>query len=244
MDDIAALPGFRRRFIITPRPGVCHAALEDDYHHMTVALRHDGAQITGVESEMIRAPWTTCPGAKLALAQTFTGQPLSAARRDAKTQNCTHLYDLVQLAALHAGDAAPTTYDILVSDPVDGHKRAEIRRDGTALLSWGLTDGDVMTAPETISGLSLFALRDWIVTLPGDLKMPARMLQWGTIMSHGRRWHSEGARPEGTANAIAAPGACYSFQPDRLAQATHIGSPREFSTGGAEPLAEYQTGRL
>ncbi len=49
------LPGFRRRFLVTPLPGRVTAAVEDDYHSMAVILHHDGARISGVASWQRRA---------------------------------------------------------------------------------------------------------------------------------------------------------------------------------------------
>jgi len=108
-----ALPGFRRRFRVTPSEGSVIAAVEDDYHCMAVTLRHDGTRVTGVESVMERVPWTTCPGAPAVLAATFTGVALTdvAARGEKKT-NCTHLHDLAVLAAAHAADDEPILYDL------------------------------------------------------------------------------------------------------------------------------------
>lgn len=78
MDDLAALPGFRRRFLVTPQPDCVTAAVEDDYHCMAVTLHHDGATIARIEAEMDRAPWTTCPGAAGVLKSTFEGATLQA----------------------------------------------------------------------------------------------------------------------------------------------------------------------
>ena len=135
---------------------------------------------------MDRAPWTTCPGARAVLAETFTGVALAdAAKRGAKQANCTHLHDLAVLAAAHAGDAAAITFDILASDPVDGAVVAEIRRDGAALVRIE-HNKDILTAPAEVAGLSLFKLREWIATLPEPQREAARLLQWGTIIAHGR----------------------------------------------------------
>src|SRR5271156_636527 len=83
---VDALPVFRRRFVVDPAPGRVRCDLEDDYHHMRVVVRHDGGVATGVEAEMIRLPWTTCPGAAAVLVRTFTGVPLDLfAARGEKT---------------------------------------------------------------------------------------------------------------------------------------------------------------
>src|SRR3546814_19790750 len=85
---------------------VCSSDLvEDDYHCMRVTLHHDGMIATRIEPELLRAPWTPCPGASAQLVETFTGVALAdfPARGD-KPINCTHLNDLALLAEVHAAD--------------------------------------------------------------------------------------------------------------------------------------------
>ena len=95
------VPGFRRRFIVTPAPNRVSAEVEDDYHCMGVTIHHDGKTATEAHAVMLRAPWQTCPGAVVELKQTFTGVPLDGfAARGAKKANCTHLHDLAVLACI------------------------------------------------------------------------------------------------------------------------------------------------
>lgn len=229
LDD---LPGFRRRFRIVPDERAVRAAVEDDFHCMSVTLHHDGACITRVEARTVRAPWTTCPGAEDVLVETFTGSSLeAAARRGLKQANCTHLYDLAVLAAAHAHDAGPCAYDVLVADPVDGITWAEIRRDGTALL--GLTiAGFTVTEPEAAAGKTLLQLRDWIAALPAVQREAGKILQWASLIAHGRQLPLEHQ-----SDATRMPPNCYTFQPDMAAQAVRVGEIIDFSQGEREPLA-------
>jgi hypothetical protein len=73
-----SLPGFRRRFVITPGPRWVSCAVEDDYHRMSVTIRHAAGVAVAVEPVLERAPWTTCPSAVAQLVQTFTGVALDA----------------------------------------------------------------------------------------------------------------------------------------------------------------------
>jgi hypothetical protein len=230
-----SLPGYRRRFIITPSPYCARSDLEDDYHCMGVTVHHDGSIATRIEAVMARAPWTTCPGAVAELVTTFTGIALNAfAERGAKRRNCTHLHDLAVLAAVHAHDPTPLVYDILVTDPVEGRLSAEIRRDGTPVLSLSEAAGRVVE-PAGAAGLSLDALRPWIDSLEPALKEPARLLRWGALIARGRTipWErqSDASRMR--------PGSCYTFQPARMTEARRIGAIRDFSRG-AGPLADYR----
>ena len=231
MDPFAAA-GYRREILITPQNGSVTAALEDDYHAMLVALHHDGQVITRVESRMVREPWTTCPGAVAVLADTFTGVALNAAaKRGEKRTNCTHLHDLTVLAAAHALADAPVHYQIAVSDAVDGVCYADIRRNGEQVLSLSHKNDTIIT-PSDLAGVSLFAMRDWIAALSPEKQEAARLLQWGTIIAHGRALtmaqHSDSSR---------IPPNCFNFQPERRDTTrritTHI---RDFCDGVARPF--------
>lgn len=227
-----SLPGFRRRFRITPAVGQVRSEVEDDYHRMQLTLRHDGTRISAVEPQVIRAPWTTCPGAEAQLRQTFEGVALGACvARGGKTANCTHLHDLVLLAAAHAHDAQPLVYDILVSDPVDGSSRAELRRDGVTQLAWTLSAFRLLE-PAKLAGTALNELREWIETLDPAGQEAARLLRWGSILAHGRVLSMD---RQSDARRLPS-GSCYTFQPQRAAQAQRIVAVRDFSTSGMQPL--------
>ncbi len=223
--------GFRRRIRITPGEGRVCCQLEDDYHCMTVVLRHDGVQATSVESQMHRSPWTTCPGAEAQLVETFTGVPLNEfpARGD-KPANCTHLYDLALLGAGHARDRNPLVYDIAVSDAIDGVRRAELRRDGETVLGWTEAGFEILE-PEELAGLKLADLQSWIRTLEPSQGEAARLLRWGNILANGRS-----IPLEQQSDASRMPPNCYTFQPGRAAQARRVGEIRDFSLGPAQPL--------
>ena len=227
------LPGFRRRLRVTPRPHAVCSELEDDYHRMRVTLTHDGSTVTRVEAAMQRVPWTTCPGAADQLQRTFTGVALADfAARGEKRENCTHLHDLAVLAAAHAPDREPLVYDILVSDPVDERRYAEIRRNGAALLRWSDAGGCIVE-PAPLAGIALNSLRPWIESLPADEREAARLLQWGAIIANGRRRSFD---QQSDASALGV-GRCYTFQAHRVGAAKRIDDIRDFSHGTTELLA-------
>jgi hypothetical protein len=233
LPSLDKLAGFRRRLIVTPARCRVDSELEDDYHCMGVTLHHDGRSATAVEAAIERAPWTTCPGAIAVLRQTFAGVALDKfAARGEKRANCTHLHDLAVLAAAHAFDRNPLVYDILVSDPIAGRRRAELRRDGTAVLSWELV-GDRFVDPPELAGIALGNMRNWIESLDGERQEAARLLRWGTMMSHGR---SLPANWETRSGRMATLGSCYTFQPQRINEAGRVGAIRDFSSGAARPL--------
>ncbi len=225
------MPGFRRRFRITPGVGRVQSEVEDDFHCMSVIVHHDGVTATAIEPDMRRAPWTTCPGAEQQLQQTFTGVALSdfAVRGD-KTANCTHLHDLALMAAAHAFDEKPSIYDLLVSDPVDGVRRAEVRCDGRSLLGWSV-DGFKIVRPPALAGMTLDNMRTWISSLDPKLQEAARLLRWGNMVANGRI-----IPLDQQSDATKMPPSCYTFQPQRAAVAKRVGQIRDFSKGVVQPL--------
>jgi hypothetical protein len=212
------------------------AEVEDDFHRMSVTLRHRDGVATQIDAVMERAPWTTCPGAVRQLQSTFTGVALADfAERGEKRENCTHLHDLATLAATHAFDATPLVYDVVVSDPVNGRNEALVRRNGETLLHWKL-EGGVVTRPAEMAGLTLDRLGRWIASLSPQLQEAARVLRWGAMIAHGRSIPLE-RQSDATRMPV---GNCYTFQPDRRNAARRIGEIRDFSRGSAQPLEPRQ----
>ncbi|MEG3143684.1 hypothetical protein U1839_03380 [Sphingomonas sp. RT2P30] len=220
------VPAFHRHVLITPGAGTVSAWVEDDYHHMGVTLHHDGATIARVDAEMLRAPWSTCPGAVTQLAATFTGAALDeAAARGEKTLNCTHLHDMAVIASAHAHDTATTLYTITVSDAVDGVRVAEIARDGVSALRFVERD-KLLAEPNAVVGKSLFQLGEWIASLDAAGREVARLLRWGAIIAHGR------AIPlERQSDATRMPANCFTFQEGRKERAVRVGRIIDFSEG-------------
>ncbi|MBW2942473.1 DUF2889 domain-containing protein [Zhongshania aquimaris] len=228
--------GFRRRIEIVAGRGRVSAALEDDFHCMEVLLHHDDTCVLEINAQMHRVPWTTCPGAEEKLRQTFLGMALSdISERVEKRQNCTHLHDLTVLAARHSGVGENVSYDIVVSDPVDGLRNAEIRRNGVCLLKW-LEKGFVMQSPAEIRGIRLDKLRDWIDGIDADLREAAKLLQWGNMLANGR------VIPLAQqSDATKMPAGCYTFQPERAERAKRVGKILDFSKENGWPLAHFES---
>ncbi|WP_226631881.1 DUF2889 domain-containing protein [Novosphingobium profundi] len=224
-------PAFHRAIVIRPEPGQVTALVEDDLHHMKVTLDHDGEVITHVVGEMIRAPWSTCPGAVLALAETFTGAALDiAAGVGAKKQNCTHLFDIAVLAAAHAHDAAPTRYDLRVEDPVEGVRPMDIARNGEVRMAWIEKDKRFL-APAAIAGLGYKEMGPWIASLSSADEEMARLLRGVAVISHGRQ-----IPMEKQSDATRIPPNCHTFQPGQREYAVRVSGIHDFTTAIHGPL--------
>ncbi|CAN5417451.1 hypothetical protein BH10PSE14_BH10PSE14_03290 [soil metagenome] len=225
------VPAFHRHVLITPGAGTVSAWVEDDYHHMGVTLRHDGTTVTHVDSEMVRAPWSTCPGAVAQLAATFTGAALdAAAARGDKPLNCTHLHDMAVIASSHAHDAEATLYAMTITDAVEGVRVADITRNGVAVLRFVERD-KVLSEPAAAAGKTLFELGEWIASLDEAGREAARLLRWGAIIAHGRT-----IPLERQSDAARMPANCFTFQEGRKERAVRMGRIVDFSAGG-RPLA-------
>ena len=186
---------------------------------------------------MIRAPWTTCPGAVAQLERTFTGVALNAfAARGEKRANCTHLHDLALLAAAHAADVEPLVYDVLVADPIDGKRRAELRRDGVTLLGWTESRFRI-EEPAELAGVTFDNLRSWIDALDPPQQEAARLLRWGNMIANGRIIPLE---KQSDASRMPS-GSCYTFQPHRAIDARRVGAVRDFSNGTSQLLGDLST---
>lgn len=231
MHNAPHAPGFRRRIRITPAPGHVRSEVEDDFHHMIVSIAHDGAVARAVKASLLRAPWSTCPEAVGKCEQTFTGVGLREfpGRRD-KAYNCTHLYDLALLGAAHAHEDAVLVYDVYVSDPIDGKRHALLWRNSALTLEWWDRDYHIVEPP-ALAGKKLLDLRSWIDALDPPQQEAARILQWASLVAHGRT-----IPLEKQSDASRMPPSCYTFQPQQAARAQRIGKSRDFSGGSAEPL--------
>lgn len=231
MDDLLEGPGYRRLLRIEPGRFYVLAMLEDDLHCMAVRLRHDGARVVAVEPLMERAPWTICHGAAARLIETFAGAALvDVTARAEKQQNCTHLHDLAVFAAAHAHDAAPVEYAIFASDPVEGERSLAIYSGGMCLHHWTERRG-ILASPSAIAGRNLLELRDWIAGLAGQDQEAARMLQWASLVAHGRAMSAEQRRA-----SIGHRPSCYAFQPERAPLASPGAPMLDFSDGSRLPL--------
>jgi hypothetical protein len=229
-------PAFHRHVLITPAADSVSAWVEDDYHHMGVTLHHDGETITRVAADMVRAPWSTCPGAVEQLAATFTGVRLDeAVTRGEKQLNCTHLHDMAVIAAGNARGNAPTRYEITVTDSVEAVRIAEITREGALVLRI-VERESIIEEPAEAAGKTLFQLGDWIASLGLEEQEAARLLRWGAIIAHGR------AIPmEKQSDATRMPPNCFTFQESRKGKAKRVGEVVDFSTASKQPLESLRS---
>jgi hypothetical protein len=135
---------YRRRIrLVATAPDTVEGALEDDFHHFEVTLRHAHGRVTDVAARSRRWPWRTCPDAAANL-RPIEGMDLSprctavALVADPRT-NCTHQFDLAGLCVAHAARGIDhRQYDAELPPTVEGVTRPRLWRDDELVLAWTL----------------------------------------------------------------------------------------------------------
>jgi hypothetical protein len=224
--------GFFLRIIrLVAIDGTVRVALEDDFHHFRLILRHREGIVRSVMGESLRFPWTSCALAGMELSA-LEGMPLSPsllavnAHADAPSQ-CTHLFDLAGLAiAMASLGTKERCYRIVLDDPdANGCQRARIEQDGREALAWLLVNG-VIEAPQAYAkrligrGFSQWVARE----RPQEEVAPALLLRRAAQISRGRSVDLDALeRPP-----YSMP--CFTLSPRRIAEARRMrGSRRDFS---------------
>lgn len=206
------------------------AVLHDDFHHFRLRLRHDGAVVLALTSEMLRGPYSLCPRAGEQLMQ-LAGHPLSGSVAGlALRMQCTHQFELAAVAMAASARGRDCDYELGVV--VEGAENFSgwIARDGRRLLDCRI-DQDRFTAPGAFAGQPLGAgFTGWATAqLAPDLAEAALLLRRGVILARARRH-----LPRLDALGHAPPtGNCWVQQPAMAEQARrHYGVVRDFSQGG------------
>ncbi len=228
---------YRRLLDAQLSPGRAEGELIDDFHHFRAWITHDGERVTGAGGAAPRHPWATCAEAVGPL-RALVGAPLArlgsmrapAAYTDRRRQ-CTHLFDAATLAlARVARDAGDVSYRIAVPDAIDGRTRAELCRDGEALLLWDIRDR-VIETPGPFAGRRLGAgLADWAESeLDASLAEAVLVLQRACTIAGGRRMDLE-AYPGAAAVQPNPMGQCHTYQPGTVERGARMrGSVRDLT---------------
>ncbi|HCL3668403.1 DUF2889 domain-containing protein [Pseudomonas aeruginosa] len=233
---------FRRRVEIVSSHGEVRAALEDDFHHFRVRLRHRDGILSEIEGEALRHPYTACLQATNMLEQ-LVAMPLnriahSVTRQTDAQHQCTHLLDLAGLAIAQAARGTQRRrYEIQVPDRIDEHTQPALQRDGQALLTWDVR-GSVIEGPPPYAGINLReGMARWALThLPEEEAEAALLLRRCTLISLGRMHRLD------TQVHASSTGRCYSQQPVHAPQALRIkGSTWDFSETAGMLCQDDQT---
>ncbi len=234
MVDIDTSRTYRRQIRLESNaPGVVLAALEDPAHHVRVTLTFADDVVRSVTGEVVRLPWSTCPGAAEGL-RSLVGAPLTTSLRSLRSLyepslHCTHFFDLTQLALAHAAARRTERWYEVISWTTGPTKHARLRRDGHLVFDWTIEDGRI-NQPEAFAGVELGQgfLRWCTDNLDDDTAEAAFVLRRAASMSMiaGLPMDSFAV----AADSGLQPGVCFTAQPQRIQIATrHVGSMRDYS---------------
>ena len=218
----------QRHIRVRSAPGVVIGKLDDNHHAMQCRLHHDGKVVTGIDSEMVRVPMSTCPGAKLIL-QELVDEPLARSWKDLTAdgrarRQCTHLFDLALLAFGFASETSrDRCIDIVMPDAIDGLRTVRVWVDEVLVINW-VTRDDVILSPEPWRGQQILEsfLRRALETTSGIERDAALMAQKTMIVARGRSHifdKREGAPISDVGSML---GVCYSYGEAHYSQARQI----------------------
>jgi hypothetical protein len=235
--------------MVVAQPTVVEAGLEDDFHHFSVRLVHDGAAVTSVDAHAHRWPWTTCPDAAGPL-HALEGMELSprclavGAVADAK-QNCTHMFDLAGLAVAHAARGGPVgtcrQYDVEIPAAAQAGAPTQVRcsRDGALVHDWTL-EGRRCVSPEPFASAPWRGgfLRWADETFDPDEAESAIVLRRACDIGMGRGMDLDAVDRAQEMEPMMA-GVCYTMQPAQIRVALrNKGTIRDFDTAEEQLLAD------
>lgn len=233
--DSSLAPGFWRRILLEPKPGVIRASLEDDFHCFHLQVIHSDGVIKRLDTIAERIPWSTCSEAGDFLSQQVVGQPLDVVAGLDPHSHCTHLFELLVVSAAHALDTQITQFDLRVPDRQNGRTAATLSENGRLVLRWEMND-TLIEGPADWAGRDLRQLSRWKHSLSTQAAERATLLRRVVHISGGRNSTNllvERASDRGPERM----GACFTYQMPRAE--TAFRSPdwiRDFSLPGAEPL--------
>ncbi len=236
---------FRRRIRLTRYEDRVHGELEDCNHGFKVTVHHRDNQVSKIEPEFMRIPFSTCDGADTPL-QKLVGVSMQASMSELldtapPLSNCTHLHDLTLLAITHIHDenSNEVVYDIEVTDAVKGVSDLRVSRNGTLIHEWQSAKGMVI-APEPLNEKPLFmGFTRWANDMFSGLENEAAfILQKGNLVSIGRMIDVEGMAG-GRAIDETDRQACYTYSKERSSEAVRLaGTVRDF-TDTPEQLLKF-----
>jgi hypothetical protein len=228
----------RRVHVVTLQPGVVETALQDDFHHFVVTLRHDGERVESADAQSRRWPWSTCPDAAVPLRQ-LAGMPLArrftgAGRWTYLKQNCTHQFDAACHTITHAAwQRTARVYDVEVPrrDPATGASRCRLWVDGELSLEWEITWAGIVAAtpPFDVAPWKGGFMRWADETLPEDAAERAITLRRACDIGMGRGMDLDAIAVANDLPRTMA-GVCHTMQPGVVEVAfRHVGSIRDFA---------------
>lgn len=221
------------------------AELEDTNHAFKCTLFHDQQKITDIQTQSLRIPIDSCPGAAEPIKQ-LIGLDLDCPQKTIiKTANpkfnCTHLYDLTLLAMSHAlRDEHERLYDIDVPDETDNPTTVTVRCNADIVLQWQVRRWQLVK-PEEFAGKPLYkGFIQWVSkALSGDQLEAAQLIQKGYFVAQARRYDLEVAAGDPALRDPSMYGVCYSYNSPIVETATRNANTTRDFTDTPELLLKF-----
>jgi hypothetical protein len=233
---------FRRCVIVDATQDVVHAAIEDDFHHYELQIRHANGLVTAAKVNSIRTPWVICGEAGARMAD-LIGHPISTRPEGLPDPHhqCTHMFELAVVALGQAVRGGYRRYDVAIPHRKIGDTtRATLHRDKELILTWHM-NGDTIEAPPPFAGENVRKVLPWAsATFDDDMFEAIKVLRRSVHVSGGRSVQFD--RFAGAADIKHVLGACYAFQPERVARARrNPDTRRDFTSTPDLPLTGFAT---
>lgn len=231
---------FRRRVRVRAAPGHVAVELEDGNHGFRLRMWHDADRINTVELEPMRIPFNTCAEAARPLTRAV-GHRLdegAAVLRDrlVPSENCTHMHDMLVLAAAHAAshrgeEVVIRQYDMAVEDERAGVMRASVRCNGETVHEWDIANHEIVSPTPLAGRPAMRGFHAWASECFADMPLEAAIaLQRAYFVAQSRRFSFEPAALNPGAADGMPHGACYSYNRGVVERALRSdGTVRDFT---------------
>lgn len=214
-------------------PDRIEAVMEDPFHALALVMHHDETSLRAAEARWERHPLTSCAGAGTAL-QGLAGLPLIDDLRirwplvDAGLQ-CTHMFDTLRLAAVHAARRRPDRrYEVVIPDTLEAAQPIRLAADGATIAEIAVDADFQILSPSHYAGAPLLAgFARWAgERLAAEDYERMFLIQRAAFVGRGQKLDI--ARYYGAAGALSGPppATCFGSQPERYAGSLRLANAR------------------
>ncbi|EEF25395.1 conserved hypothetical protein, partial [Ricinus communis] len=242
----------RSLYLTTPQTGHVLLGMEDMGHAFQIHFEHNGETVTAIDARWHRHPVSTCSGAPQAL-QALVGCPLSGSvlapqHFSDPLQHCTHMFDMMRLAMVHAWHRrSDCRYDVIIRDSPSGQPQTgELMKNGELKFRL-IVSGDTIVAPERCRGASLTrGFGRWAKDHLDDETLEyVFMLQRSFFIAHGRRRNYSVLNAKVALSAGLLVGVCHATKSEHYAEAMRLDTVKDYSKMPEQilqffPLTEFQ----
>lgn len=220
--------------------------MEDMAHAFRIELKHDDQRITGIRAQWIRRPLSSCVGADAHLSQlaglSLQDDLFNLSRHAQKNQHCTHMFDMLVLAVVHAYQGrADIRYDVLLPDNPHGPVVAVLLANGHPALQLTLDNYEQIIAPAAFAGRSIYrGFLPWAqANLPAPQAEYAYLMQKTLFIARGQLMDVESLVGDAAINTGPPADSCFGTRADRYQDSVRLDTMRRFSADATEQVLHF-----